>query len=81
MLFMEHNRSMLEICEPIKNGGCRAQEGKRPCHGPGCGGYAARRGGYKPASNRNICALEWTNSPSLIAVNKNTSGVRKSMMW
>jgi hypothetical protein len=37
-LFMAHNRSMMEVCDPIKNGGCRAQEGKRPCHRPRCGG-------------------------------------------
>jgi len=70
---------MLEICEPIKNGGCRVQEGKRPCHGPRCGGYAARGGGYKPASNRNIFTLEWTNSPSFI-LSIITQAVKKDNM-
>jgi hypothetical protein len=71
---------MLEICEPIKNGGCRVQEGKRPCHRPRCGGYAARRGGYKPVSNRNIFTLEWTNSPSLISIYNNTGGKKDNMI-
>jgi hypothetical protein len=34
---MGNNRSMLEVCEPIKNRRCRPQEAELPCHGPGCG--------------------------------------------